>query len=298
MRKAFFQLHIAVFLAGFTGILGRLITLNEGLLVWYRVLFSAVALFVLRLVFGSKAHLNKKDLWQILIVGATIAFHWVFFYASIKYANVSIGLVCFSAIGFFTAVLNPVMTGKRIDFAELALGVLVIIGIYFIFQFDDQFRTGIILGIISAILAAVFTIANKKLLARVDSITLTTYELAGGWLVLSAMLPFYLKAFPPDHIVPTWTDFWWLLFLSLLCTVLAVNLSMAALKKISPFTVNLTYNLEPVYGILMAFVVYHENKYLGEGFYIGFAIILTSVIIQSWRVWKKSKYEVLRKNPV
>jgi drug/metabolite transporter (DMT)-like permease len=172
----------------------------------------------------------------------------------------------------------------------------VIFGIYLIFQFDDQFRTGIILGIISAILAAVFTIANKKLLARIDSVTLTTYELAGGWLVLSAMLPFYLKAFPPDHIIPTWSDFWWLLFLALLCTVLAVNLSMAALKKISPFTVNLTYNLEPIYGILMAFVVYHENKYLGEGFYIGFAIILISVIIQSWRVWQKSKHQSLKKN--
>ncbi len=289
MRRAFLQLHIAVFLAGFTGILGRLITLNEGLLVWYRVLISAVALFLLRWAMGRKVSLNKNQLIRLLFIGATIAFHWVFFYGSIKYANVSIGLVCFSAIGFFTAVFNPVFTKQKLDFGELALGLLVIFGIYLIFHFDDQYRTGIVLGIVGAMLAAVFTIWNKKLLNEIDSVTVTTYELAGGLLVLSLLMPFYLRYFPPDHIIPTLSDTGWLLFLSLFCTVLAVNLSMNALRKISSFTVNLTYNLEPVYGILLAFVVYQENQYLGKGFYAGFAIILFSVILQSWKVWHKSR---------
>ena len=115
--------------------------------------------------------------------------------------------------------------------------------------------------------------------------TVTLYEMGGGWLALTLLLPFYVYRFPADHYIPSFTDFFWLLFLSLLCTVLAFRLSLDALKKISPFTVNLSYNLEPVYGIILAFVVYQENKYLGKGFYIGFGIILLTVLLQSWRVW-------------
>ena len=289
MKKAFIQLHIAVFLAGFTGILGRLITLNEGLLVWYRVLFSAVALFLIAWATGRKIAVSGKELLKLVLVGGTMALHWAFFYGSIKYANVSIGLVCFSAVGFFTALINPIITKNAIDYVEMALGLLVMFGIYLIFHFDGQYRLGIILGIIGAILAALFTIWNKKLLEKHDARTITTYELAGGWFVLTIFLPFYLYLFPPDHILPTLSDFFWLLSLSLLCTVLAVNLSMLALKKISPFTVSLTYNLEPVYGILLAFAVYHENEYLGPGFYLGFGIIFVSVLLQSYRVWKFRK---------
>jgi drug/metabolite transporter (DMT)-like permease len=289
MKKAFIQLHIAVFLAGFTGILGRLITLNEGLLVWYRVLISAAALFLIAWLTGRNLRVTGKELLRLILVGATMALHWVFFYGSIKYANVSIGLVCFSAVGFFTAVINPVITKHSIDFVEIGLGLLVMLGIYLIFHFDGQYRLGIILGIIGAVLAALFTIWNKKLLEKIDARVLTTYELAGGWLGLTFLLPLYLYFFPADHIIPTVPDFLWLLALSLLCTVLAVNLSMLALKKISSFTVSLTYNLEPVYGILLAFAVYHENKYLGPGFYVGFGIILVSVLLQSYRVWRVKK---------
>ena len=293
MKKAFIQLHIAVFLAGFTGVLGRLITLNEGLLVWYRVLFSAAALFLISWINGKNIRVSKKELLKLISVGAVIAMHWVFFYGSIKYANVSIGLVCFSAVGFFTALLNPLFTTHRIDLVEVALGLLVMCGIYLIFHFDGQYRTGIILGTISSLLAALFTILNKKLLESHDPTTLTTYELAGGWLVLTFILPFYLFLFPPDHIIPTIPDFLWLLCLSILCTVVAVTLSMRALKKISSFTVNLSYNLEPVYGILLAFAVYNENKFLGAGFYLGFAIIFFSVVLQSWRIWRAKKSNLL-----
>jgi len=296
MRKAFFQLHIAIFLAGFTGILGRLITLNEGLLVWYRVLFSSMVLLFITFIQPSRFKLSFKDWIQISAVGAITALHWVFFYASIKYANVSIGLVCFSAVGFFTAVLNPLIARQRINSLDVFLGLVVMAGIYLIFHFDGEYRTGIILGIISSLLAALFTILNKFLLRRFDAATLTTYEMSGGWLVLSLLLPFYLYRFPPDHFLPTLSDFLWLLVLSLLCTVLAFNLALQALKKISPFTVNISYNLEPVYGILLAFVIYSENKYLGTGFYLGFAIILGTVILQSWRVWKMRR--VKETNPV
>jgi drug/metabolite transporter (DMT)-like permease len=285
MRKAFLQLHVAIFLAGFTGILGRLITLNEGLLVWYRMMFSTIGLLLLASFSGGIPRAGKGKWLPLLGVGAIIALHWVFFYGSIKYANVSISLVCFSAVGFFTSLLDPIMSHRRINFTEVALGILVMLGIYLIFHFEGQYKVGIILGVISSLLAATFTILNKKLIGQHGTNTVTLYEMGGGTLALTILLPFYAYQFPPDHFAPTINDFFWLLILSLLCTVLAFRLSLDALKKISPFTVNLSYNLEPVYGIILAFVVYQENKFLGKGFYIGFAIILLTVLLQSWRVW-------------
>ncbi|MCU0381740.1 MAG: DMT family transporter [Chitinophagaceae bacterium] len=287
MKKAFLQLHAAIFLAGFTGILGRLITLNEGLLVWYRMLFSALGLFVLLKVSGKEIRFPEKGKLALLGVGGIVALHWTFFYGSIKYANVSIALVCFSAVGFFTALIDPLLTKRRVQPVELFLGLMVMLGIYLIFHFDEQYQAGIVWGVISSLLAALFTILNKKLIQQHGTDTVTLFEMGGGWLVLTLLLPIYLYRFPTDHIVPSWSDFFWLLFLSLLCTVLAFRLSLDALRKISPFTVNLSYNLEPVYGIILAFIVYQENKYLGWGFYTGFAIILGTVLLQSWRVWRK-----------
>jgi drug/metabolite transporter (DMT)-like permease len=172
---------------------------------------------------------------------------------------------------------------------ELLLGLIVMLGIYLIFHFDNQYRTGIILGVISSLLAALFTTLNKKLILQHGTDTVTLYEMSGGWLVLTLLLPWYIQETSPDHILPTFSDFLWLLFLSLLCTVLAFRLSLDALRKISPFTVNLSYNLEPVYGIILAFLVYAENKYLGPGFYAGFALILGTVLLQTWRTWKREK---------
>jgi drug/metabolite transporter (DMT)-like permease len=287
MKKAFLQLHAAIFLAGFTGILGRLITLNEGLLVWYRMLFSALGLFVVLKMSGKEIRFPEKGKLALLGVGGIVALHWTFFYGSIKYANVSIALVCFSAVGFFTALIDPLLTKRRVQPVELFLGLMVMLGIYLIFHFDEQYQAGIVWGVISSLLAALFTILNKKLIQQHGTDTVTLFEMGGGWLVLTLLLPIYLYRFPTDHLVPSWSDFFWLLFLSLLCTVLAFRLSLDALRKISPFTVNLSYNLEPVYGIILAFIVYQENKYLGWGFYTGFAIILGTVLLQSWRVWRK-----------
>jgi drug/metabolite transporter (DMT)-like permease len=287
MKKAFLQLHLAVLLAGFTGILGRLITLNEGLLVWYRLLFTVVILWIIRAFTRSEEAKTLKQLYPVYLVGVLVALHWVFFYASIKYANVSIGLVCFSAVGFFTALLDPLILRRRIDLREIILGIMVMAGIYLIFHFDPRYKTGIILGIISALLATLFTIFNKKLLRTHSPRSITLHELTGGWLSLSLILPIYLYLFPVTTMFPGWSDAGWLLFLCLFCTVIAYNLSMSALRSISPFTVNLTYNLEPVYGILLAFLVFREDKELGPGFYYGMVIILLTVVVQSWRVWKK-----------
>ena len=151
MKKAFIQLHIAVFLAGFTGILGKLITLNEGLLVWYRLLISAASLWIIALLRRRISRISSGAMVKIFGIGAVAALHWVSFYGSIKLANVSIALVCFSAIGFFTAILEPIIFKQKFHRRELLLGILVMIGISFIFQFDPRYRQGILVGIIAAI---------------------------------------------------------------------------------------------------------------------------------------------------
>lgn len=287
MKRAFIQLHTAVFLAGFTGILGRLITLNEGLLVWYRLLISAVTMWIL-FSFGKRIQkISKADILKIAGIGFIAALHWVSFYGSIKYANVSVALVCFSAIGFFTSLIEPLIVKRKPVLTEMLLGLLVMAGIFIIFHFDPQYKTGIIIGILSALLAAIFPIYNRQMMQRMNAETLMTYELSCGFVVLTLLLPFYLHRFPPDHIIPNVTDFLWLLFLSWICSVWAFQLSANALKKISAFTVNLSYNLEPVYGIILAFAIYGENKYLNHSFYIGLSLIIIAVALQTLRVYRR-----------
>jgi len=284
MRKAFIQLHIAVLLAGLTGVLGKLISLNEGLLVWYRLFITAISLWVLAVIRRQDIRIDRRDLWRIIGIGGIAALHWVAFYGSIKYSNVSVGLLCFSAIGFFTAIIEPLVLGHRLDVVELLLGLLVIVGIFFIFQFDPRYKTGIVLGLVSSLLASLFPVLNKRILRRVPPATVTLYELSGGWAVLTILMPIYLWLFPVSSLLPGLADLGWLLILSWACTVLAFNLGLLALQKISAFTVSLTYNLEPVYGILLAFVIFREDKYFNKGFYLGFGIILASIVLQTVRL--------------
>ena len=286
MKKAFIQLHIAIFLAGFTGVLGRLITINEGLLVWYRMFFSALFLLAVSLFTKKIKFLLWRQALPLIGIGAIVALHWVFFYGSVKYANVSVSLVCFSTMGFFSAFLDPWISKRKMDLMEVLLGLMVMLGVYLIFHFDQEFRLGILYGIVSSILGATFTILNKKYVDKHDARVITFYELGGGWLSLNFILPFYLQFVTYSNLLPNISDFLWLLVLSLLCTVLAFNLSIRALKKISPFTVNLSYNLEPVYGIILAFAIYKEHMELGLSFYAGLFIIFLTVVLQSARVWK------------
>jgi drug/metabolite transporter (DMT)-like permease len=289
MKKAFFQLHISVFLAGFTGILGKLIHLNEGLLVWYRLLITSVSMWIL---FSFTKKLQKiafRDIIKLAGIGFLAAIHWVAFYGSIKYANVSVALVCFSSVGFFTALVEPILLRTRIKWVEVLLGMMVIAGIYIIFHFDGRYKTGIILGVICALLLAFVMIFIRQFVQRINPETLLTYQLSGGFIALSVLMPFYMLRFPTNYILPTLSDWLWLLVLSWFCSVWAFKLSAHALKKLSAFTVNLTFNLEPVYGIILAFVIFKENQLLSKWFYLGFAIIAASLIIHIFMLLKVEK---------
>jgi drug/metabolite transporter (DMT)-like permease len=292
VKKAFLQLHLSVFLAGFTGILGKLITMNEGMLVWYRLLFTSVTMYVL---FRMQGKLKKLPLPAILSIGGTgcvVMLHWLFFYGSVKYANVSIAVVCFSLTSLFTAIFDPLINRRRFDKTEMLLSLLTLAGILLIFHFDTQYRTGIILGIISSMFCALFTVFNKRLVVKYDTSSITFYELGVGFLGLSLLMPFYLRAFPVASLIPSAMDLVYLLILAWFCTVLMYNLSMNALKKISAFTVNLCFNLEPLYSIILAFILFQENKLLQGGFYAGLSLILLSVALQMLRVMRQHRRSV------
>ncbi len=287
MKSSLIKLHVAVFLWGFTGVLGRLISLNEGLLVWYRLLITIISLFFLLWHQNMLHKVSFKTLIKFFGVGAIIAFHWVCFYGSIKYANISIALVCLSSAGLFTAILEPIAMKYAVNSIEILLGLIAIIGIYLIFHFDSRYRTGIVIGLIASFLSVLFTILNKKIVkANFNPTIIMFYELTGGWLVLTLVMPLYIYLFPTKNIIPSFQDMGWLVLLSWFCTILAMNLSLQALKKVSAFTQNLTLNLEPVYGIVLAFIVYKENKFLSEWFYYGFILIIVAVVLQTFRIIK------------
>lgn len=284
MKRALLQLHMAVLLAGVTGVLGRSISLKEGPLVWYRMGITTLALLVLLALTGRLKRLHWREMGKMALVGFFLAIHWLFFYGSIKYANVSIALVCFSAGSFFAAFLDPLFLKKRFNAIELLLSLIAMLGIYVIMHFDAIFLTGIVLGLLAAFFSALFTVLSKKLTERHDAYTMSFYEVGAGFLCLTIVFPFYLRAFPQTNMVPSAMDWVYLLILSLVCTVWAFILAFSSLEKVSSFTTNLTYNLEPVYGILLAFVVFREDRYLGPHFYWGLLLIVLSVALQSLRM--------------
>jgi drug/metabolite transporter (DMT)-like permease len=235
------------------------------------------------------ASVSLKQRLQLFGIGILIALHWCFFYGSIKYSNVSIALTCLSASGLFTALLEPIMSRSRIVIAEILLGLVGLAGIYLIFHFDPRYKTGIILGLTCTLLSCLFSILNKRQVSHTAPKTVMMYELTGGFIFLTLVMPLYLYLFPTTNYSPGGRDLLWLLILSWICTILAMDLSLQALKKMSAFTQNLTLNLEPVYGIILAFVVYNENQYLSEWFYLGFSLILLAVVLQMIRLINSRK---------
>lgn len=268
-------------LAGFTGVFGKLISLNEGLLVWYRVFFSFVFVFFIIKVFGISDSTTFKDKFGIAKVGMILTLHWVFFYASIKYSNISIGVVCYCLTSFFTAVFKPLIDRTKFKFSELLLSVLTLLGISLIFHFDVTYQLGIALGVISSAFSALYTIYNERLVRIYDSKIINYYQMIGGTVGWGILLPVYLYFFPVQNLLPGLKDSLYLLSLSLFCTVGLYILFAEVLKKIPAFTVNLSFNLEPIYAITLAFLFFGESNEVNFSFYVGLFFIMMSVILQS-----------------
>ncbi|MBB6498487.1 DMT family transporter [Pedobacter cryoconitis] len=281
MKKSYLILHAAVILAGFTGIFGKLISLNEGLLVWYRVFFSSIILLLILKLFKVRAIPTSKEKFGIAKIGLLITIHWVFFYASIKYSNISIGVVCYCLTSFFTAIFSPLINRQKFNPTELLLSVLTLIGIALIFHFDSSYQLGILLGVISSAFAALYTIYNERLVKKYDSRIINYYQMIGGTVALGISLPLYLHYFPAPSLIPSPKDTVYLLLLASFCTAGLYVLFAESLKRIPAFTVNLSFNLEPVYAIILAFLFFNESKELNVSFYIGLLFVMASVILQT-----------------
>ena len=288
IQKAFIQLHLSVMLAGFTGLFGKLITLNEVDIVWYRMLFTSIIL----LVFTGLPQIERKKLLQLGGCGALLGLHWMLFYGSIKASNVSIGVICYSLVGFFTAIIEPIIYRKKISTIEILFSLITVFGLLCIFSFDARYRYGISIGVLSSFVAALYGVCNKKVSVGVKTRTVLFYQMSAGLVVVSMIIPFYLMMFPAHQdvlVIPEGSNLWWMLCHALFCTVAMYILQIQALRTLSAFTVNLTYNLEPCYTIAIAFIVFHEARELNFSFYIGIALILISVILQTWRATLSKK---------
>lgn len=279
-QKAYLQLHLAVFLFGFTAILGKLITLEQTALVWNRLWIAVLGLvFIPGVVKGIRA-IKPINILRFSGIGVVVALHWLTFYGSIKVGNsASVTLACLATSALFTSILEPIITKSKFQLVEMLLGLFVIVGIYFLSGVGEAYYWAIVIGITSAFLASLFSTLNKKYITGQNTLSVSTIELAAGFIFISISYPILQNIFPQQQWFPTGNDWWWLIVLGLLCTSLAFALALEALKEISAFISNLSINLEPVYGIVLAIWFLNEDTQLNFDFYLGTSIILLAVIL-------------------
>jgi len=279
--KDYLQLHFIVLLWGFTAILGKLITIPAVELVFYRTLLAAFFLWMLLFLRRRQFTIGRQEILKTTATGLLIAAHWILFFVSARIATVSICLVGMSTVALWTSILEPIMTGKAFKWYEVVLGLVVIIGLYIIFHFEFDHALGLLLAVVSAILAAVFTILNAGFTRKHNPYMITFYEMFGACVGTALFFPVYSNYLSESGVLrltPTALDWLFLLILALACTVYAYSVSVELMKRISAFMMNLTINLEPVYGIILAVIIFGDQERMTSGFYLGAAMILVCVL--------------------
>ena len=286
IKKAYLELHVAVLLFGFTAILGDLIQLSAVMIVWWRVLITCISLLYF-IQFGIKLRSIPRDkIFKFLGIGVLVALHWITFYGAIKLSNASVALICFASTSLFTSFLEPAILGRPIEKLQVMMGLMIIPGMCLIVNtVNPAMLNGIYIGLLSALLAAIFSTLNKRLIDDADSYSITFLELGSAWIFISLLVPVLIWNGKEIQFWPVGTDWTYLLILALLCTTLAYILSLRALKYVSAFVANLTINLEPVYGILLAVILLNDHKELSPRFYVG--VVLISAIVFSYPLIKK-----------
>ena len=285
------HLHLIVFIWGFTAVLGKLISLDALPLVWWRMSIAVVLIFGYILYKKTSFKLGKKDILLLLISGLIIALHWITFFKAIKVSNISITLACLSTGAFFTSILEPIFYNRKMVWYEILFGLVVLFGLYFVIESSEPnfiqksissdisgTMEGVFLALTSAFLSATFSIINGKFAQRIDASIVSFYELLGGILFLSVFLLFSGQ-FTTEFFSLDVSDIKWLFILASICTAYAFIASVKVMKYISPYTVMLTINLEPVYGIALAILIFSKNEQMSFSFYVGAAIILITVIL-------------------
>lgn len=272
-NRAYAELHLAVFLWGFTAILGDLISLNAVTLVWWRVLLTSISLLAFVRVGKIVREVGKRQALIFAGLGCIVALHWVTFYGAIKLANASVGLICLATTALFSSILEPLIVKRKFLWYEMALGLFILPGIWLIIDgVDASMTSGVLVGLSSALLVTIFTTFNKLYVEKTEPLRITFIELTAGTLFLTPFLPFMPGNFWPEPV-----DWLYLIVLAVLCTTLTNFLFLRALKKLSAFAANLTVNLEPVYGIALAYFLLDDAAELTPSFYWGTGLILVAV---------------------
>jgi len=278
--KSYLHLHLIVFIWGFTAVMGALISLDALPLVWFRMLF-AVGFIAIYIYFKKlPLKISLKSGLQFLAAGLIIALHWFTFFHAIKISNVSITLACLSTGALFASLLEPLLYGKKIVWYEVFFGLLVVIGLYIIFNLEGNYFWGIIMALTSAFLSALFAVINSKFVKNHHPAVISFYELSGG-VVFFTFILFFTQSFSTSFFVLSAKDLMYLMVLSSICTAYAFIASTSVMKYLSPYTVMLTINLEPIYGIILAVLVFQEKEKMRLEFYIGASIILLTVLVNA-----------------
>lgn len=289
MKTALVKLHISIVLAGFTGVFGKWIRLNEIPLVWWRLVMVTLILYPALRGAGIFRTLPFRRALTLFGVGALQGLHWILFYASINLSTVSVALVCISLMGFFSAILSPLILKTKWSLREFVYSGITIAGIVLIFHFDTRYRLGIAVGVVSSAVASLFVVCNKLVGGRQDSSLTFLYEMVGGLILVSLAFPAYLALNPDEWRLPGGWDFFNLFLLSFFCTIVLYIIQLQALRKVSAFTVNLSLNLEPIYSIILASLFLGESKDFTPSFYLGLSLILLSVALQTLHVLRERR---------
>ncbi|MEI6677182.1 MAG: DMT family transporter [Mariniphaga sp.] len=271
------KLHLIVLIYGFTAILGKLITLSAIQLVWYRMLIAVIAFYIFLVWKKTSISVSRKEFFKLFGIGIIVALHWIAFFGAIKIANVSVALGCLATSTLFTSLLEPFFFRKRINSIEVIVGLFIIAGLYLIFRFETRYFIGVIVALSAAFLAGLFSVINKKMVAHHKASVISFYEMIGG---LSFITIYMLLSGDgtASFSLPSTVDFIYLLLLGIVCTAYAFAVQVDIMKHLSAYIVALTINLEPVYGIVMAYFLFGETEHMTGGFYLGTTIILISVL--------------------
>ena len=276
--KSYLHLHLIVFIWGFTAILGKLLSIDAIPLVWYRMGLASFFIYIYIKVTKLSLKITKRQVVNYVFGGAVIAAHWVTFFYAIKISNISIALATMSTGAFFTIFIEALYKKKRIDFKELIFGILAIVGLYIIYKSEISLQIGMLVALVSSFLSAVFSVFNADFVKKESAVVISFYELGFGVLAITLFLLCNGELLDTSFFKLEPLDYLWLFILSSICTAYAFIVSVDLLKKLSAFTVMLTINLEPIYAIVLAIILFPENEKMTPNFYFGAALILLTVI--------------------
>ena len=282
----YLHLHLLVFIWGFTAILGALISIDAIPLVWYRMFFAAIIVFIYFLIKRKSLKASSSSLLKFLFSGIIIALHWIAFFSAIKVSNISIALVAMSTGALFTSLIEPIFFKRRLIFLELIFGLIVISGLYIIFNVESQYTLGIIYALIASLLSALFTVLNGLFIKKHEADVITFYQLLFGVGFISIYV-LTTSSFSIQDFVLKDLDLFYLFILSSICTAYAFVVSVKIMKYLTPYTVMLTINLEPIYGIILALLFFGDKEKMSPQFYLGAAIIIITVVINGFLKNKK-----------